>query len=98
MAKADAKGQVAAVNALTLKKEADTYYTLHGRWPAVLLDVAPLLEGGVNALLDPWGETYKYEVAADEQGKERPYIWTERTAGGITWVFGNKLPEKAEKK
>lgn len=36
----------------------------------------PLLEGGVKAIIDPWGAPYQFKVRVGEKGIERLHIWT----------------------
>jgi hypothetical protein len=80
----------------TIIKGAKTYYTQHLRWPAKLADMADLFEKGADAFKDPWGNEYKFEVAKDETGTEKPYAWSERKVGDKTKVIGTKPPEKKQ--
>jgi hypothetical protein len=46
-------------------------------FPEKLDDLAPLLEVGEKALVDPWGNKYQYAAAGKKNGGKQPDIWTE---------------------
>src|SRR6187549_1466593 len=90
----------AAITARTLAVAASAYYVKHTAWPEKLLDLTkpkngqpPFVKADAKDLVDPWGNEYKYEVAKDEKGQERPYVWAERVVGGQTKVYGEKPAE-----
>ena len=93
-----AKEGLAEINAETLIKAVKTYQTQNNRWPAQLTDVADFLENGVLAILDPWGQPYKYEIGPTIDPKSlirgEPYVWAERKVGEKVKVIGTKPVKK----
>ena len=57
----------------------------------VRLNVAPNPEPEPMGM---WGEKLKYEVVKDKDGKERPYIWSERIVDGKKVIVGDAPPKK----
>jgi hypothetical protein len=55
---------------------------------ADLLDDPPYLEGGPKALIDPWGNSYRYELHTDANGESYPFIWTEYTENDRKKIIG----------
>lgn len=94
------KGDLIALDANALRKAVNGYANRrNGQFPAQLMDLveppdgsSPMIGGGANALLDGWGQPYKYAVQPDETGKPTAYVWAERTVYGTTKVYGTKPP------
>ena len=70
---------------------------LDGMYPAKLVHLVdppkgtrPTLEGGKNAVLDPWGTEYKYAVVETPNGSV-PYVWVEYEFEGRWRLVGTKL-------
>ena len=66
--------------------------------PAKIEQVADFLQNGKKALIDPWGNEYKFAAVKKklfgDTEVESLFIWTERTVDGKSKVYGNKPPEK----
>jgi hypothetical protein len=96
-----ANEKIATQRATLLDTAVKTYYTQNKAWPSKLTDIVPLLVNGKKELLDPWGKEYQFQIKeVKEKGEtfELPFIWTERTVGKETKVYGKKPPEKKEDK
>jgi type II secretory pathway pseudopilin PulG len=97
----DAKERLAVINARNLTVAAKAYRIKHDKWPEKLADLTKgtkdmpaYIAGGEKALLDPWGEQYKFAMLEDEKGQEQVYVWSERVVGGETKVYGSKPSAK----
>jgi hypothetical protein len=102
----EAKEKAALLQARSLASACEAYAANPGnpkpaQHPQKLADlVAPpfvkagFLKNGKADLFDPWGQEFKYEVVEVKDGVKLPYVWTERTVGGKTTVYGQKPPEK----
>jgi hypothetical protein len=75
----DAQSQAAMFRSQIL-----AFRAYHGSYPATLDDLvvpkngrAPLIDGGPNALLDPWFNPYQFEViSGDEPEHDEVIVWT----------------------
>jgi hypothetical protein len=63
---------------------AQGYKKLNNKWPDKLMDMVRN-EKEKEFLIDPWGKEYQYKVE-----KDKAYVWTERTVGKETKVYGAK--------
>jgi hypothetical protein len=100
----EAKGKRAEINVRNLATGAKAFHAKHKVWPEKLVDMTkpkdgqpPVVKADAKDLKDPWGNDYKYEVAKDEKGQERAYVWAERVVGGQTKVYGTRPPGKEKK-
>jgi general secretion pathway protein G len=91
-----AKEDQATIQAQNIQKAAMAYYTrTSGTYPPSLevlvvrdptTGTPPLLEGGVGAITDPWGNPFQYEVTYDAVGAERLVVFTVTPEGKqIQW-------------
>jgi hypothetical protein len=69
----------------------------NGKYPARLLDLIeppagmqPLLSGGKEEIIDPWGKPFRYVIVETPNGPA-PYVWTEFETKGELMLFGAKL-------
>ena len=60
----------------TLTKACETFRANQGRYPGNLREVTGLLDGGSARLIDPWGNTYRYQPPANLTGTEPPVVFT----------------------
>src|SRR5581483_10554494 len=58
-----------------------------GKYPTKLSEVAGRLEQGRDALIDPWGNPYRFAAVWNEQGEAETYVWSERTVNGKTTLL-----------
>jgi Type II secretion system (T2SS), protein G len=79
----DGRAQAARVSALNLTKAAQAYEIKFGQPPASLLSLVappdggrPYIEGGQNALFDPWGRPFQYDPAGPKNNGLKPDIWS----------------------
>jgi general secretion pathway protein G len=76
-----AKENNAKLNAQNIQKAIKAYKLSHEEWPSDLTQLcgtdggASFLEGGVQALRDPWGGTFTFEIVQDQSGDEVPYVY-----------------------
>jgi general secretion pathway protein G len=75
----DAKVSRAKSDMQAIEKAYETFYTQHQEWPQDLIQVAPLLKQGQEALKDPWGNPYvveivEYQDPTDGQTIQRPVV------------------------
>jgi general secretion pathway protein G len=88
-----AKADTATLQMQTLQKQCMAYYTQSGgQWPQSLNDLVnnpsgSMLEGGMQALIDPWGQPYQYTIRQNPvSGQEEPFISTVTPKGmPISW-------------
>jgi hypothetical protein len=102
--KEEAKEKTALLQTVTIRKACEQYYlnpNSGGTYPKKLEDLikppwggSSFLANGKDNLLDPWAKAFKYELAKDAKGFDKPFIWAERTVNGKTKVIGAKPPEK----
>jgi hypothetical protein len=83
----------AETGAKLLSVAVEKYFIENGQFPADLTKVAHYLEAGQKGLTSPWGKRYLFAVA-EENGRLRPYVWTERVVGNKTRVYGVKPPDR----
>jgi general secretion pathway protein G len=77
----DAKVGAAKTSMQTLEQAVKKYYTENGEWPPNnnLQAVAPYLDQGTQALVDPWGGQYQLQIISfqdetDGTEKQRPQL------------------------
>lgn len=82
---------VRACEAYRIKNRAE------GKYPSRLLDLVEppngrtaVIDGGKLALLDPWGEQYRYALVETKDGPI-PHLWFEREIGGRLHLIGVKF-------
>lgn len=70
------------VDVRTIMNACKTYRIKFGEWPPTLSALVndpngkPYLEGGQEAIIDPWGREYYYSRAGIHSGGEAPDIWS----------------------
>jgi hypothetical protein len=80
-----------------LTKACETFRLKHGRFPATLAELreknavgGPFLESD-DALIDPWGQPYKYDPKGLRNNGVKPDIWTVAPTNGVeigNWPMG----------
>jgi hypothetical protein len=64
------------------------------QWPTNIMEVAPYLDAGNEALKDPWGQLYQATVidqqAEDGTTKQRPQIMCQPPGGKPAIIFPTK--------
>lgn len=80
--------ETAARDAKKLRSAVLQYYARHQAYPDELDDLvtekngrARLIDGGPNALIDPWGNRYRFDVVAGSGGFDEVVVWTEAPTG-----------------
>src|SRR5262245_28386923 len=75
----DSKSGLAKMKALNVVKACRAYQAINDKYPSNLSDLIgtdgnrALLDGGEQAILDPWGKPYKYALVQIENGDFEPY-------------------------
>jgi general secretion pathway protein G len=80
----DAKIDRARMDMRTIHTQVKAYHIRSSQWPTSLMSLVqpedggrPFLEGGAQALMDPWGNQYQYTMRANPtSGEEEPVIFT----------------------
>src|SRR5947207_15916544 len=79
----DAKVDAAKTSATTLSKACQAYEIRYGGRPESLLQLIqppdagkPFIEGGQEALVDPWGQPFQYDPSGPRHGGQKPDIFT----------------------
>ena len=100
----DAREAVAERNMQSLSNACESYYlnpNSKQSYPSLLRDlVSPpwggpsYVKDGATALLDPWGNPFRYATSQGKKGNPITFIWVERTEDGKTKVIGTKPPDK----
>jgi hypothetical protein len=91
----DGKTSHARLECQNLQKACKSYYAICNEYPKALSNLVqppfqdkPLIEGGVRALIDPWGNPYRFEIVKDQNGTgdEFPVVFTVNPKGRkIAW-------------
>ncbi len=89
-----AKKNEAYIKMGKVEQAAKQYYIESGsNWPASVMDLvqqtaggAPIMEGGLEAVTDPWGGQFQMSFVTDSAGSERPMITcTAKDGTVLTW-------------
>lgn len=95
----DAKIDTARQNITMIEKQCKAYAAKNGGIPPTQLSEltnpsdgkSPLLDGGVNALLDPWGNQYQYDYSnTDQNGYPDPIVYTVSPRGAKLYGVGRR--------
>ncbi len=74
-----AKIKRAQVDVKTIGQQCQAYKLDHGDYPsdlqALVTGTKPYLEGGVEAITDPWGHPYQYDPNGRNSGGQKPDVW-----------------------
>ena len=86
----DAKRDRARTDVRTITEACKAYQLKHGEFPPALTSLLqppgesmPYLENGMEAITDPWGKAYQYNVAGQNNGGLKPDIFTNAPDGTI---------------
>jgi general secretion pathway protein G len=91
----EAKTKKAMLQANLIAKAAKSYYANHGgsteglNLQALIAPPRPLLEGGTDAIKDPWGKPYNLVVGSEDTGTQNIMV-TFTTPDGITYDHNGK--------
>jgi hypothetical protein len=85
----DVKETQARMKAKVIRDACMAFRVNTGAYPARLAELIGeeklYLEGGENALKDPWGQPFQFTLIQDADGDSTPVVWTIRTIS-----FGRK--------
>ena len=83
------KEDVAGMTAAKIRSEIQRFQARYKTFPATLDDLVtkvgtrePLIDGGPNALIDPWGNRYQFEIR-DEGERQEVVVWTTTPKGKV---------------